>query len=193
MPTPLIANGFFGSGILGHLGGNFYSISTQIVSFGGASTIQFNSIPQTYTHLQLHIFAQTSRSGAITDGMNIQFNGDTGSNYSQHWLQGNGSAATAYGYASQTRGWLGGSGGASGYFSANIVDILDYTNTNKYKTHRYLMGTDANGSGLIEIGSGVWFKSGTGSNISDPISSFTILPDYSPYVQYSSFALYGVK
>jgi len=189
----MILPGILASGISGHLGGNYTSIATQTVGSGGASTITFSSIPSTYTHLQLRIIAQTSRSGAITDGMNIQFNGDTGSNYSQHWLQGNGSAVTAYGYASQTRGWLGGSGGASGYFSANVVDILDYTNTNKYKTHRYLMGTDANGSGLIEIGSGVWFKSGTGSNISDPISSFTILPDYSPYVQYSSFALYGVK
>jgi len=182
----MILPGILASGISGHLGGNYTSIATQTVGSGGAASITFSSIPSTYTHLQLRIFAQTSRSGAITDGMNIQFNGDTGSNYSQHWLQGNGSAVTSYGYASQTRGWLGGSGGASGYFSANIVDILDYTNTNKYKTHRCLMGTDANGSGLIEIGSGVWLNTSA-------ITSFTILPDYSPYVQYSSFALYGVK
>ena len=166
---------------------SFESIQTVTVGSGGQSSISFTSIPSTYKHLQIRIFAKTSRAGQPIDGMNIQFNGDTASNYSQHWIQGDGSTASAFGYASQTRGWLGMSGGATGNFSANIVDILDYTSTTKNKTHRYLAGEDANGSGLIELGSGVWLNSSTA------ISSITILPDYANYVQYSSFALYGVR
>lgn len=167
--------------------GDYESIATVSVGSGGSATISFTSIAATYKHLQLRIIAKTSRTADITDGMNIQFNGDTASNYAQHWVEGNGSAASAAGYASQTRGWLGYSGAsAASTFSANVVDILDYANTNKYKTVRTLYGIDANGSGKTGLVSSLWMSGSA-------ISSILILPDYNSYVQYSSFALYGIK
>jgi hypothetical protein len=77
------------------------------------------------------------------------------------------------------------------YYSASIIDILDYANTNKYKTYRALTGIDKNGSGSIQLTSGVWRNT-------TAITSITITPqsNTSPtnqFQQYSQFALYGIK
>jgi hypothetical protein len=167
--------------------GDYESIATVTVGAGGSATIDLTSIPSTYKHLQLRVIAKTSRTSDIIDGMGIRFNSDTGSNYSQHWVEGNGSTASAVGYASQGRGWIGFSGASTANtFSANVVDILDYANTNKYKTIRTLYGIDANGSGRTGLVSSLWLSTSA-------ISSITILPDYNSYVQYSTFALYGIR
>ena len=167
--------------------GDYESISTVTVGAGGSSTVTISSIPSTYTHLQLRISAKTSRTTDVIDGMGFRLNGDTGSNYSQHWLQGNGSAAAAFGYASQSRGWLGFSGASTASDLAGlVVDILDYSNTSKYTTTRTLWGLDANGSGRVGLASSVWMNTAA-------VSSIEILPDYNAYAQYSHFALYGIK
>jgi hypothetical protein len=72
-------------------------------------------------------------------------------------------------------------------FSTFIIDILDYANNNKNKTVRYLGGYDANGSGRMVFGSGLWLNTAA-------ITSITLegLEYTSNYNQYSSFALYGI-
>jgi hypothetical protein len=71
-------------------------------------------------------------------------------------------------------------------FSAHIIDILDYANTNKFKTTRTLHGYDLNGSGLIQYFSGNWRSTSA-------ISTIRLFPGNNALAQYSSFALYGVK
>jgi hypothetical protein len=67
------------------------------------------------------------------------------------------------------------------------MDIVDYTNTNKYKTSRAFAGFDANGSGMLAVTSGLWMST-------TAINSITFTSDASGnFAQYSSFALYGVK
>jgi hypothetical protein len=65
------------------------------------------------------------------------------------------------------------------------LDILDYKDTNKYKTVRDLSGLDANGSGGVEFGSGLWMNT----------AAINTLKVYAigNLVQYTQFALYGVK
>ena len=83
-------------------------------------------------------------------------------------------------------------GGARGrrynIFGANVLDILDYANTSKYTTARILGGIDINGSGgNIRLDSGVWMNTAA-------VTSLTISPTTANnFVQYSSFALYGIK
>jgi hypothetical protein len=58
--------------------------------------------------------------------------------------------ANAFAGTSQSDGWAGvctSDGITASVYSAGVIDILDYANTNKYKTMRILDGTDANGSG----------------------------------------------
>ena len=151
--------GIYASQISGHLStNNFSSIATVTVGSGGASSITFSSIPSTYTHLQLRIMGFTT--GAVNYG--IQFNGDSGGNYSYHYLDG---SAT--------------------YPEVAIIDILDYTNTNKYKTIRHFSGNDTNGGGYVWFNSSLWNNTAAITTISTPSAT--------TYRQYSSFALYGVK
>lgn len=168
---------------------SYYSIATTTVGSGGATTITFSSIPSTYTHLQIRNIAREKPSGdSLYDSLYATFNSDTGSNYSQHFLRGNGSAAQAGGSASQTSTTLGGieqGGNTANTFGAGVIDILDYANTSKYKTVRSLFGYDANGSGYIVLASGLWQSTSA-------ITSITLTP-INGFAQYSSFALYGIK
>jgi hypothetical protein len=72
-------------------------------------------------------------------------------------------------------------------FGANIIDILDYANTNKYKTTRTLSGGDNNGSGFVQFMSGNWRN----TNAVTSIDIFQV--DGDTIAEYSQFALYGIK
>jgi len=74
--------------------GDFESIATVTVGSGGASYAEFTSIPSTYTHLQIRTMARGTRAD-VGDGLILQFNGDTASNYSSHYLYANGASVFA--------------------------------------------------------------------------------------------------
>ena len=181
--------GIYASQISGHLStNNFSSIATVTVGSGGTSTVTFSSIPSTYTHLQIRgILRHTPDSPSY--GLCSYFNGDTGSNYSFHTLQSDGSSASASGSVSQiviVNSQMPGSGATANAFGAVYIDVLDYANTNKYKTSRSLGGWDGNGSGYINLYSGSWRNTAA-------ITSISLTPYNDSFAQYSSFALYGVK
>ena len=174
--------GIMASQISGHLVTNSYeSIATTVVGSGGASTITFSSIPSTYKHLQVRAIAQNNVG---IDNLQMRFNSDSTSSYSWHALQGNGSTAGATGSATDTQMLMGRNTNTTS-FGAVVCDILDYTDTNKYKTIRSLSGYDNNGSGELWFWSGSWRKTNAVSTITLFVSN-TIN-------QYSSFALYGIK
>jgi len=174
--------GIYASQISGHLAapGSYYSIATQTVS-GATSSVTFSSIPSTYTHLQLRITALGGQNG---NSLSVQFNGDTGTSYSYHYVTGNGSSVSAGGYAGGTSLFGDAVGWRNGYPAALIVDIFDYTNTNKNKTARALNGTDANGSGEIALNSSAWYST----------SAINAIRLYSGGTfNTGTFALYGVN
>ena len=159
---------------------SYESIQTVTVGAGGSSSIEFTSIPNTYKHLQVRMLAKFSGG----DWTEIKLNGDTGSNYSYHYLRGNGASASAGGggFNASGLGLLFGTewGGA-------IIDVLDYTNTNKLTTVRNLGGFDANGSGDIVLSSNLW-------NNTAAVTSLKLQKSSSgTFAQYSQFALYGIK
>jgi hypothetical protein len=173
---------------------DYESISTVTVGAGGSSSITFSSIPSTYSHLQLRWACITNRGTYAIDDIKVTFNSDTGANYSQHNLRGNGSTATAGSGVSQSYIYYDVSAGTSvsNFFGVAITDILDYANTNKYKTTRALTGTDTNGAVAGEYGR-VALQSG-GWRSTSAINSITIVPfTGTQFNQYSSFALYGIK
>jgi hypothetical protein len=162
---------------------DFESISTTTVGTA-VSSITFSSIPATYTHLQIRQIAATSVADRF---FKIQFNSDTATNYSWHYLQGDGATATASAGATVAYGINGTGPNSTTYFGAVVTDILDYANTNKYKTTRSLSGADMNGAGgYVQLFSSNW-RSTTA------ITSITLTPSSGNFNQYSSFALYGIK
>ena len=62
-------------------------------------TITFSSIPQTYKHLQLRTFTNTSRSSGASGSASLQFNGDTvGTNYWTHYMYAFGASVSGGSY-----------------------------------------------------------------------------------------------
>jgi hypothetical protein len=164
--------------------GAYDALATVTVPSGGLASIDFAGIPNTYKHLQVRYINTTS---TVNQNLIFRFNGDTGSNYAWHRLLGDGSSAIADGVSATTGMSIGRSGGNTTSFAAGVVDILDYTSTSKNKTVRTLYGTDQNGSGLIFLGSGLWFKT------PEAVNTFTMISAAGNFAQHSQFALYGVK
>lgn len=174
--------------ILGVGGGgaanSYESIATVTVGAGGSSSVTFSSIPSTYKHLQVRYTVQSVSTGPLYMGM--RFNNDSASNYAYHELYGDGGSVVA-GAGANTSFAVGGDGFYSTpSFGAGIVDLLEYSNTNIYKTSRILSGQDTNGSGYIYFISNLWRSTSAINQIDLFMSSGNI-------AQYSSFALYGVK
>jgi len=173
----------YGLGAGGVQIGDFESIATTTLS-SNQSTVTFSSIPQTYSHLQLRCSVLTSVT--LGSAAKIQFNGDTATNYSYHSLYGTGSGTGSIGNATQAQGWAYFTGNTTSA-SAHIIDILDYANTNKYKTIRVLEGFDVNGpTGYVGLTSGNWRSTSA-------ITSIVLTADSGTMNTNSIFALYGVK
>lgn len=186
--APII--GIMASQISGHLWtptSAYDSIATTTVGSGGSSTITFSSIPSTYTHLQIRGIGRRTDAQSYYDNCSFYFNTDsTTTNYYRHLIEGDGatvSAASANAYPCII---LPGNSLTANAFGEFVVDILDYTNINKYKTIRSLTGLDVNGAG-----GGIRFTSGLWKNTA-AINTITFIGNTS-YSQYSSFALYGIK
>jgi len=166
---------------------SYESIATVTVGAGGTGTVSFTSIPSTYTHLQIRGLFGASSSG---QAYSINFNSDTGSSYSYHYLAGQGSSAFTGASINRTFTLLTDTSGSGVTTSptAFVMDLLDYRSTSKNKTMRTLIGNDANGSGQIYLVSGLWFATPTA------ITSISLSGlSGATFTQYSSFALYGIK
>tara|TARA_R110002126_G_scaffold265569_1_gene408742 strand:+ start:288 stop:851 length:564 start_codon:yes stop_codon:yes gene_type:complete len=181
--------GIMASQISGHLTApsDYESIATVTVGTA-VSSITFSSIAADWKHLQIRGIGHWSGTANTYANGQVQLNGDTGSNYAYHRLYGNGSAASADASTSTTKmntPWFP-DDTYSNTFGSIIIDILDYSSTNKYKTIRSLGGFDGNGSGLVGLFSGLWMNTAA-------VTSFTIsLPSYN-LTTYSQLALYGIK
>ena len=186
--TPIL--GIMASAISGNLwapGKDFDSIATTTVGASAVADITFSSIPATYKHLQLRGIVRSNRALA-TDQFRMTFNSDSGTNYASHILNGNGSTTNAYSAVSDNyiyNNAVPGATATASVFGTVVIDILDYKDTNKYKTVRGLSGLEANGSGNVELGSGLWMNT----------TAINTLKVYAigSLVQYTQFALYGVK
>lgn len=165
-------------------------IATTLVGSGGVNSIVFNDIPQNYKHLQVRILSRDNRSGVSVNSVLTVLNGDNGNNYSHHGLYGTGSAAAATGTASSAYGVLhqeASGSAAANTFGAAIIDILDYTNTNKYTTMRGLTGYDDNSTGRVALWSSLWINTDAVVSI-----NFTNVTG-ATFQQYTRFSLYGIK
>jgi len=178
------------------LAGSYDSLATVTLSAATAS-VTFSGIPSGYKHLQVRFFAQTNRGTYGSDDISVRVGSgsiDSGSNYAWHDLYGNGASAAAQSLTSQTKIELNNASGTgvASNFGAGVLDILDYANTNKYKTTRSLHGNDVNGTisgfgGRVALDSGLWMNTAAISTIQfGPITG-------TAFTQYSSFALYGIK
>jgi hypothetical protein len=161
-------------------------IQTVTVGSGGASSIDFTSIPQTYTDL---VIKTSARNTSTSTTMYLEFNGSGGTAYSVRLLYGDGSAAGST--SSSSRANIKNDGGAddSGYtastFASSEIYIPNYTSSN-YKSVS-IDGVPENNATTtyMNMVAGLW--SSTSAITSIKLTLYT-----GNFAQYSTATLYGV-
>jgi FlaG/FlaF family flagellin (archaellin) len=174
--------------------GSYESIATTTVGSGGSSTVTFDNISGTYKHLQVRYIARNSGTGDNFIAMKWIFNSDATAVYSNHYIYGNGaftgSNVTTSASSAGGDGLIGmikdNAAGYTNMFHGGVLDILDYADTNKYKTCRLLWGQDLNGGGRVALQSANWQKTNAITQIDFSCATGN-------FMQYSQFALYGIK
>lgn len=147
------------------------------------SSITFSSIPSTYTDLRV-VWVGTNTTGSSE--VRLRFNSDTGTNYSQTALSGNGSSATSGRLTSQTLIYLTWGNSLNGTLPAfKTVDVFSYTGST-YKTVLSTESTDRNGSGSVVANVGLWRSTST-------ITSIELSVDTNNFATGTTATLYGIK
>lgn len=150
--------------------------------------IVFTNIPQNFQDLMLVISARSSSSSS--GSIEARFNGDSGSNYSWTYLQGNGSSALSGRGSNSTVSVVGratGSATLSNLFASSISHILNYSNTVTNKTIIERAANDESGSGVTEEWISLWRSS-------LPITSITMAcPGQTNFAVGSTATLYGIR
>lgn len=153
---------------------------SAITLASASADIEFNNIPGTYSHLQIRCLVQASGGG--NSALSLNYNSDTtASNYYRHALLGDGSSASTQAAQQFYAGSI-----TDNAWAVNIIDILDYKNTSKYKTTRVLAGRENNSTGSVFFTSQLWMNT-------NAISTIKISPASNNFVQYTSITLYGIK
>jgi len=158
-----------------------------------AASVEFTSIPATYEHLQLRMSVMGDRTASDNWYFYLRLNGDTGTNYSGHRMYGAASSASDGGSTGQDATWtpnLPTLGGNAASYGGNVIDFLDYANTNKNTTFSWLSGV---GTGTSSVGlfSGLWDSTAA-------VNAIWLAPDNagtddSIWQRGSEFTLYGLN
>jgi predicted DNA binding protein len=156
-------------------GRTYTPIATNTLGSAAAS-VTFSSISGSYTDLIL-VADTVNATGA--DNFLLNFNSDTGSNYSVTRLNGNGSAAASSRATNQT---VLQCGEVYSTRSTTIVQILNYSNTTTYKTTITRQNTAAN---TVAANVNLWRSTAAITTILISTSSYNFSAG-------STFTLYGI-
>jgi hypothetical protein len=173
---------------------NEYLIETAIVSGTSTSTVTFENLAQyagIYRHLKIVLTARSGTgSGSAAD---MRINGNSGDNYTTHFLIGNGSSVSSSASVTIGTGTRAivdifniSPSGSNGWHAAEI-DILDAFSTTKNKVVRKYGGRLANDQSitLVELVSGCYRSL-------DVVSSISLYSRGATLSAGSRFSLYGV-
>lgn len=156
------------------------------VGAGGASSIEFTSIPQDGVDLMLLVSA---RHNATNDNAGkLYFNSDTtDSNYSEIWLRGTGSSSNSYSYSAPYAGYSNNSGTTSNTFSNTQIYISNYSGsaTKSFSTENVTENNSSAAYQLLIAGS--WSGTNAITSVTYQLTSGLTL------VQYSTASLYKIS
>lgn len=157
-------------------------IATQTLGSSAAS-VTFSSIPSTYTDLIL--VTNEKQTGSRASAM--QFNSDTGSNYSMTEMYGDGSSTGSTRLSNYARIYYAYDvfADTSNFGLNTVTHFLNYANTSTYKTI-ITRASNRNGGGTSAM-VGLWRSTAAISTI------YLYLDNLSNYAAGSTFTLYGIK
>ena len=153
-----------------------YTALATITLGSAAATVTFGSIPATYRDLILVANATTVATGGRN--FRVRFNNDSGSNYSNVYMFGNGTSAISAASTSTAAG----QSIIDNNPGNNIIQIMDYSATDKHKT----VLSRGNVAGIaVDARASRWANTAA-------ITSITCSPDSNNWVSGSTFSLYGI-
>jgi hypothetical protein len=162
---------------------NMKLIETKTVGVGGIASIDFTSIPQTYTDLVLVTSLRCTSSAS--NGAYITFNGSS-SSYSQQYVVGTG-AVTAAGTGSAIITRMVPDNATANTFSNSSAYITNYTSSNNKSVSTDTVNENNAQAALMNINAELWSNSAA-------INQITITPaSGGDIAQYSTASLYGVS
>jgi hypothetical protein len=169
----------------------FKLIESITVGSGGSATIDFTSIPQTYTDLILKLSVRGTIAGSNEGGAQMIFNNSTASNYSFRNLRGAGSgtpgsgAATGVAYIRVTNNHPT-AGNTASTFCNSEVYIPNYTSSRAKSTSENNASENNNATAFIQLVAGLW-------NLTDAITRITLTSEATLFAQHSTAYLYGIS
>jgi hypothetical protein len=146
-----------------------------------AATVTFSTIPATYRDLVLVFSGATTSNGA---GASFRFNGDTGNNYSQVRALGISTPISSAYANSNSLQFLSSNEGLGTAISNVIIQIMDYSATDK---HKATLNRNNNNNTLgthVEMTAGRWGNTAA-------VTSMTITSSIN-FAIGSTFSLYGI-
>jgi hypothetical protein len=164
----------------------FELIASSTVGSGGASSIDFSSIPSTYTDLQLN-FSTRSNATDSSDSFDtiIKFN-NSAANLVFKSLRGDGSGVNYNSLTDRMLRTTVPSNYTASTFSNVKIYIPNYAgSSNKCFDSDAVLENNATGSAQIFFGA-MWSQT-------TAINQLTLVPNAGSFVQYSTAYLYGVK
>ena len=169
----------------------YVAIQTITVGSGGSSNIEFTSIPQTYTDLNLLVSGRTTANGDNYGETDLSFNGAPGgTSFSWRQLLGSGASASSQNGGSDSAiyiQWPTGSGATASAFGSSSIYIPRYTGSD-YKSVSIDSVTANNLSQSLQImTAGLWSNTAA-------ITSIRLTIVYgTAFAEYSTATLYGIK
>ena len=168
----------------------FIKIASVTVGAGGASSIDFTSIPSTYTDLCIKISARTNRADQ-SDAIRLQYNADTGNNYSIRYLFTADGATVGSGLASSISfdiaGFATAATATSNTFGNSETYIPNYAGSTQKSSSTDSTAENNATAGLLRLEANLW--TGTAA-----ITSIKLAPNVGTlFNQYSTATLYGIN
>lgn len=160
----------------------FVKIATVTVGSGGAASMDFSSIPSTYTDLILY---WTGRGTVVNYDVNISFNSSTAS-FTSRRIYGDGSTVSSDTGATRFAGFESASSFTASTFGNCSVYIPNYAgSTNKSFSVDGVNETNAT-SAYAALAAGLWSNTAA-------INAISLSPGSGNFAQYSTATLYGIS
>ena len=170
----------------------YEAIATVTVGSGGATTIDFTSIPGTYTDLLLKISARDNFAAIFTDnGFIITFN-NSSSGYTSRLIYGAGSPFVAgSGVSSDTTAarytYATGANATASTFANAEIYIPNYASSNNKSVSSDSVGENNGTDSILSLATNLWTNSAAITSIKLDLDGSNL------FVQHSTATLYGIK
>jgi len=169
-------------------------ITSSTVGALGSGSVDFTSIPSTFTDLVVKWSARTSNSNLF--GFNyIYFNGSQTSYIAADVIEGTGSSVSSYSQATTYAANLDSVGNSStgSTFENSEMYIPNYASSNNKSFSIDAVGENNGTTAYSQLISGLWSNSAAINRITFSTSATLLTGGIPQFMQYSTFYVYGVK